>query len=84
MSANDDGTIGVDGTIEWRNGEGEPHRADGPARVFPSGRQEWYRHGRLHRENGPAVEHANGSVKYYVDGVRHREGARSGQPPQKR
>lgn len=73
MSASEAGTVGLDGTIEWRDAEGELHRDDGPARVFPSGREEWYRHGALHRENGPAVIHANGSVKYYVDGVRHRE-----------
>lgn len=69
------GTIGVDGVLEWRDEEGRLDRSDGPARVFPSGREEWFRHGRLHREGGPAVIHANGSVKYYRDGVRHREGA---------
>ncbi len=74
-SAEDEGTIGLDGVIEWRDGSGEPHRDGGPARVLPSGREEWFRHGRLHREDGPAVVHANGSVKYYRDGVRHREGA---------
>jgi len=41
-----------------------------------SGREEWFRHGRLHRSDGPAVIHANGSVKYYVDGVRHRRAGR--------
>lgn len=70
----EEGTIGVDGTIEWRDAEGRLDRADGPARVFPSGREEWFRRGHLHREDGPAVVHANGSVKYYRDGVRHREG----------
>jgi hypothetical protein len=70
----DDARIGIDGVIEWRGAEGELHRVDGPARVFPSGREEWFDHGRLHRTDGPAVIHANGSVKYYVDGVRHRVG----------
>jgi hypothetical protein len=74
-SAEDEGTIGLDGAIECRDGSGELHRDGGPARVLPSGREEWFRHGRLHREDGPAVVHANGSVKYYRDGVRHREGA---------
>ncbi|HXS33794.1 MAG TPA: hypothetical protein VN758_08500 [Solirubrobacterales bacterium] len=64
----------IDGILEWRDERGELHRVGGPARVFPSGREEWFRRGRLHRSNGPAVIHANGSVKYYVDGVRHREG----------
>ncbi len=62
-----------DGILEWRDADGELHRAGGPARVFPGGREEWYRHGKLHRIGGPAVVHANGSVKYYEDGVRHRD-----------
>ncbi len=62
-----------DGVLEWRDPRGRLHREDGPARVFPSGREEWFRHGRLHREGGPAVVHANGSVKWYVDGRRHRD-----------
>ncbi len=74
MSAGDDGQLGIDGVIEWGDAEGALHRVGAPARVFPSGREEWFRHGRLHRSDGPAVVHANGSVKYYVDGVRHREG----------
>ena len=61
------------GTLDWRDEEGRLHREDGPARVFGSGREEWYRHGKLHREDGPAVVHANGSVKWYRDGVRHRD-----------
>jgi hypothetical protein len=63
------------GVLEWRDAQGELHRVDGPARVFPGGREEWFRHGKLHRDpaDGPAVVHANGSVKYYVDGVRHRD-----------
>jgi len=74
MAKDDEGMIGPDGAIEWRDEEGKLHRVGGPARVFPSGREEWFRHGHLHRADGPAVLHANGSVKYYVDGVRHREG----------
>src|SRR4051795_12796555 len=64
-----------DGVLEWRDAEGRLHNDDGPARVLPSGREEWYRHGKLHREDGPAIEHANGSYKWYRDGVRHRDGA---------
>jgi hypothetical protein len=74
MREEDEARIGVDGVLEWRDDDGELHRTGGPARVFPSGREEWFHHGRLHRSDGPAVIHANGSVKYYVDGVRHREG----------
>jgi hypothetical protein len=57
-------TVGLDGIAEWRDVEGRLHRDGGPARVHPSGREEWFRHGRLHRDDGPAVVHANGSVKY--------------------
>lgn len=58
---------------DWRDDEGRPHRDDCPARLHPSGREEWFRHGRLRREGGLAVVHANGSVKYFEGGVRHRE-----------
>jgi hypothetical protein len=34
--------IEIDGTIEWRDGDGKLHRVGGPARVFPSGREEWF------------------------------------------
>jgi hypothetical protein len=65
----------ADGVLEYRDAQGRLHRARGPARLFPGGREEWYRHGKLHREGGPAVLHANGSEKWYRDGVRHRDGA---------
>src|SRR3954469_16273994 len=65
-----------EGVLEWRDDHGRLHRDDGPARVFPSGREEWYRQGKLNREGGPAVLHANGSEKWYVAGKRHR-----GAPP---
>src|SRR4051794_28478999 len=68
-------TMRGDGTLEWHDDAGRLHRDKGPAKVLPSGREEWYRHGKLHREDGPAVIHANGSYKWYRDGVRHREGA---------
>jgi hypothetical protein len=69
----DTGTVGADGIIEWRDAEGRLDRARGPARVLPSGREEWFRHGRLHRANGPAVVHANGTEKWYREGLRHRD-----------
>ena len=54
-----DATMSPDGVLEWRDAEGRLHRPRGPARVFPSGREEYYRRGKLHREDGPAVVHAN-------------------------
>ena len=73
--ASGDPLLRGDGVMEWRDAENRLHRAGGPARVFPSGREEWYRHGSLHRTDGPAVVHANGSYKWYRDGARHRDGA---------
>jgi len=68
MSASEEARIGVDGVIEWRDENGELHRVGGPARVFPSGREEWFRHGRLDRAGGPAVIHAPAAI--YPDGRR--------------
>jgi hypothetical protein len=71
----EDATMRGDGVLEWRDAGGRLHREGGPARIFPSGREEWYRQGKLHRDDGPAVVHANGSYKWYRHGRRHREGA---------
>ena len=35
---------------------GECHREDGPAMIFPDGLTCWYYEGNLHREGGPAIE----------------------------
>jgi hypothetical protein len=47
---------------------GELHCEDGPAVVYPNGRQEWYWHGKLHREGGPAVVYPNGTRLWYSYG----------------
>ena len=48
-----------DGSQHWyRNGE--LHREDGPAIVYPNGPQHWYRNGKSHREDGPAVIRPDG------------------------
>jgi len=52
MAANDEGTIGVDGIIEWRDGEGRLHRDDGPAAIYPDGRRLWFLEGVKVREEG--------------------------------
>ena len=61
-----------EGVLEWRDDEGRLHRDDAPARVFPSGREEWYRHGKRHRdpEEGPAASYPDGRRIWFVDGVR--------------
>ena len=59
----------ADGTQVWyRNGQ--QHREDGPARVWPDGTQAWYRNGQLHREDGPAIIWPNGTQEWWRNGVR--------------
>lgn len=82
----DEGTIGADGTIEWRDAEGRLDRADGPARVFPSGREEgngtekWYREGLRHRDDGPTASYPDGRRIWFVEGQKVREERRARQP----
>ena len=57
----------------WRDEHGLRHRDDGPARIWPSGTQEWWQHGELHREDGPAVIEADGTQRWYRRNERHRE-----------
>jgi hypothetical protein len=54
------------------------HNPVGPAAVFKSGEQRWYKHGVLHRDDGPAHILPNGSMFYYVDGKFHREDGPAG------
>lgn len=63
----------------WVDEAGQPHREDGPAVVWNSGRQAWYRHGQLHREpdKGPAMTFPAGSPVqsvWYWHGKIHRDG----------
>ncbi len=62
-------TVLPDGTREWRNAAGKPHREDGPAVVFPDGVQWWYRDGKLYRDGGPAWVTPNGTQKWYRNGL---------------
>jgi hypothetical protein len=62
-----------DGSIEWRNKEGQLHREDGPSREWPAkGATAWYRNGKLHRDDGPAMDGPLGK-SWYRNGKRHRE-----------
>lgn len=62
------------GTIRWRE-NGELHREDGPAIVYPDGLRIWYRHGKRHRVDGPAFDDPRGRKEWWVDGEHHRDGA---------
>jgi hypothetical protein len=62
-----------DGTQEWRNRNGELHRDDGPAVIYPDGCEAWFQRGRVHRDDGPALVDPDGSTCWYQHGYLHRE-----------
>jgi hypothetical protein len=66
-----------DGAGRWEHRVARPpgrlHRANGPARVFPSGKREWFRHGYLHRRGGPAVSEPEGRRAWFLEGEKTRE-----------
>lgn len=45
----------------------------GPAIVFESGEEHWYRDNQLHREDGPASIYPDGTAVWYKNGTVHRE-----------
>lgn len=55
------------------NKDRELHREDGPAAIYPDGKEEYHMDGRLHREDGPAVIWPDGKEEYYMNGQLHRE-----------
>ena len=63
------------GWIQWLDDEGQSHRADGPAWVWPDGTQYWCRHGRFHFAHGPAILYSDGRLRWYDKGqfLRERE-----------
>ena len=56
------------GTVRWLDDEGQSHREDGPASVWPEGSQYWYRHGGYHFAHGPADLYADGRLVWYDKG----------------
>lgn len=58
-------TIAFNGKQEWWL-NGELHRLDGPAVIWPDGGQEWWQYGKLHRTDGPAYITAAGDQGWYV------------------
>ena len=62
-----------DGTQIWRNENGDRHREDGPATIYPDGRRFWYINGKHHREDGPAAIYPDGEQHWCINGKRHRE-----------
>lgn len=47
------------GTVYWLK-NGDLHRDEGPAAIYPDGYRSWYQNGELHRLDGPAVESTDG------------------------
>lgn len=64
--------VKIDGEKQWYQ-NGELHREDGPAVIFPDGSKYWYQNGKLHREDGPAEIHSDGYQAWYFQGKLHRE-----------
>ena len=58
------------GTQRWFL-NGELHREDGPAEIYPDGTQVWYLNGEIHREDGPALIHPDGSQFWYLNGIQY-------------
>lgn len=59
------------GTVYYRL-KGRLHREEGPAVVYSTGGDCYYRHGSLHREEGPALSDWMSS-QHYERGMRHRD-----------
>jgi len=55
------------GTIRYRNADGEIHNPHGPAVVCANGCQEYWIHGEWHNENGPAIVWPDGDKKYWIN-----------------
>jgi len=57
----------------WIDEDGEHHRENGPAIIYPDGAEYWYNNGKLHREGGPAVTDPSGYEEWWDNGKLHRE-----------
>jgi hypothetical protein len=55
----------------WCNEKGQCHRTNGPAIVWPSGGEAWYKDGKHHREDGPAYISANGTLGWWISGIKY-------------
>jgi len=60
------------GFTRWHLPNGDLHRTDGPAIIYPSGSKAWYYHGKRHRIDGPAVIRADGTKIWCHHGKLHR------------
>jgi hypothetical protein len=56
-----------DGSQRWYK-DGNLHREDGPAIIYPDGTKRWYKDGKRHREDGPAIIYSDGTQRWYKNG----------------
>lgn len=56
------------GVKVWRDKDGHIHRDHGPALIYPSGMEQYYKHGELHRFGGYAIEYPGGDGEFWVNG----------------
>ena len=61
-----------DGTVFYRNAQGQTHRTTGPAIILSNGDEYWYQNGKRHRIDGPAVIRADGTKAWYQNDRLHR------------
>jgi hypothetical protein len=62
-----------DGTIIYRNADGQRHNPNGPAVVKYDGYKAYYINGKLHNPNGPAIVDTDGIKYHYINGQLHNE-----------
>lgn len=60
-----------DKCIEWTR-KNQPHRLNGPAKIYKNGDECWYQNGQLHRLDGPAVIYPSGEQYWYKNHELHR------------
>ena len=65
--------LNPNGVLVWSPYLGSPHRENGPAKIWPNGKKEWWYKGQRHRKDGPAVIYPDIRKEWWLDGVRHRD-----------
>ena len=57
-----------EGTVTFRNADGQRHNANGPAIISANGDKAHYINGELHNPNGPAVVFVTGYKEHWING----------------
>jgi hypothetical protein len=64
--------VDQNGNEYWKNENNQFHCEDGPAKLYVTGRNEYWLHDKLHRINGPAIIRADGTQLWFNNGRRYR------------